>query len=76
MLHGEVGAALSEKQLKPINAYCGQNVEILNVKFIIIIIINRKWVCTRWQWYCNTQYNTIHKITNAMHKRKQEYKAI
>jgi hypothetical protein len=25
---------------------------------IIIIIINCKWVCTQWQWYYNTQYNT------------------
>ena len=27
--------------------------------FDIIIIINCKWVCTRWQWYYNIQYNTI-----------------
>ena len=24
----------------------------------VYIIINCKWVCTRWQWYYNTQYNT------------------
>jgi hypothetical protein len=36
---------------------------------IIIIIINCKWVCTRWQWYYNTQYNTIHKITHTHSKQ-------
>ena len=28
------------------------------ITVIIIIIINCKWVYTRWQWYYNRQYNT------------------
>ena len=44
---------------------------------LFIIIINCKWVCTRWQWYYNTiQYNTQqtqktkkHKITHTHSKQ-------
>jgi hypothetical protein len=39
---------------------------------------NCKWICTRWQWYYNTQNNTytlktIHNtnITNTMHTKLQ-----
>ena len=50
----------------------------LNI-IIIVIIINCKWVCTRWQWNYNTQKTqnntythskqyTAHKITNNAHK--------
>jgi hypothetical protein len=34
-------------------------VSINIIIIIIIIIINCKWVCTRLQWYYNTQYNII-----------------
>ena len=34
--------------------------------YLFIIIINCKWICTRWQWYYNTQYNT------QKHKRTQK----
>ena len=40
---------------------------------IIIIIINCKWVCTRWQWYYNTQYNTIHKKHKITHTHSKQY---
>jgi hypothetical protein len=39
-----------------------RNICTLKLSNIIIIIINCKWVWTRWQWYYNTQYNTTHTI--------------
>jgi hypothetical protein len=33
---------------------------------IVYYIINCKWVCTQWQWYYNTQYNT-HTQNSTQH---------
>jgi hypothetical protein len=53
---------------------------MFNFSYFIIIIINCEWVCTRWQWYYNTQNNTYthskkytaHKITNIIQHSNTE----
>ena len=57
-----------------------------HIIIIITIIINFKWVCTRWQQYYNTQkiahthtqnntqHTKKHKITNIMFQSNKEFK--
>jgi ABC-type nickel/cobalt efflux system permease component RcnA len=37
---------------------------IISLVLIFIIILNCKWVFTRWQWYYNKTQHTSHKITH------------
>jgi len=40
MLYGEIIAVCSQIHTKHINTLCGQNVELLNVKFVVRIVTN------------------------------------
>ena len=40
MLYGEIIAVCSQIHTKHINILCGQNVELLNVKFVVRIVTN------------------------------------
>ena len=44
MLYREIMAVCSEIHTKQINTVCGQNVELLNVKLVVPIVTNVRYI--------------------------------